>query len=737
MGKRKKKAGGRRKKKAARKQSAKAPAKKKRRKATRRMKAVAVVPPPEEEKAPPEVAAPPEEAPPRQQAATIAPPAEEKPLERAEESSPEQPPVPARAEQKELPFDVAAPPNEGIGAEVEAIAAPPEKEKAPPGGEPGIEEAAVEAPRAGEEPAAGQAAVAEGRRSGDEETMTAAPPVEAPPEHGPRRRTTAIVLAAPVEELVARARAQAEGDPAGALLTYAELARTGSLSKEVALEAAELARLQEDAELEAEFFVQAVLADPSDAELRRKAYEKARESGELWASSRALQVAVESGESEAIKAHRELVADAVEEALDLLTLAAVGLARGRDISLARKIFSLLLSEDLNRAYLTVEGASSVFTLEGRSRYRASSRRGRDLLVEDVASGTARLSFRCRGAGTAERARRQAGRLLVKLAEALFSGAQVSMRAGDELARKLSKALGREMEFSQYWPMPDGTLQVILRTAPGDLQTLTLTEGRASIEDPAGRSEDLGIETGAKDLSRARERYVRVREGTEKLEEGETGEAQACAHRALELDPLGAEPNFLMGKVHSARGEWGKAVERLRTAADADPDSAVILNELGLALMRAGKHAEAANAFSAAYEYDMRDEYRGHLIEAWMLAGNVARAEKELGRLKRKVGEQPDALAQLAHIQLHSDVEKAERMLRRALALDKKCGLAFVGLARIACREKALDEAAYYVERALATRKPDIVPRLKAEADMEPLRVAGKLDELLAKAISEE
>ena len=559
---------------------------------------------------------------------------------------------------------------------------------------------------------------------------------EEPPQaekRKPRSAKTAIVALAPAKELLSRARSQVGDDPAGALATYAELARTEPMSKEIALGAAELARRLGDAELESEFLVQASVADPSDAELSKKAVDVARASGELWAASRALRRAVDSEDPEALLAHRKLIGEAVEEALDLLVLAAIGLARGKELNRARKTFSLLLDEELTKARFSVEGASSVFILEGKSRYRASTRRGEVLLIEDTADGATRLSFRCRGAGTRERARRQAGSLLCKLAEALFSGAEVKRRTGDELAAKLSEALGRNVEFSQYWPLSDGSLQIILRNDSGDLETLTLTEKGASIEGSSGRVEELDIDAAGNDLAHARERYVKVSQGMERLEAGEISEAEACARRALELDPLGAEPNFLMGKVHAVRSEWDKAAERLRLAADANTESAVILNELGLTLLRAGNHKEAVNAFSAAYEYEMRDEYRANLIEAWMLAGEVAKAEKELERLKRKVGEHPEVLAQLGHIQLHSDLEKAERLFRRALALDKKCGLAFVGLARIACRERAFDEGAYYVERALATKKPDIVSRLRTEPDIEPLRGSGKLDELFSDA----
>jgi tetratricopeptide (TPR) repeat protein len=99
--------------------------------------------------------------------------------------------------------------------------------------------------------------------------------------------------------------------------------------------------------------------------------------------------------------------------------------------------------------------------------------------------------------------------------------------------------------------------------------------------------------------------------------GRNDQAAPTFRRALEFD-VGLYPAHVqLARMLEAEHRWDEAIRERRAAIDANPDDAVLLNDLSRTLLRAGKIEEAADAIELAMAANPRDP------EAPYLAGIVA------------------------------------------------------------------------------------------------------------------
>jgi len=149
-----------------------------------------------------------------------------------------------------------------------------------------------------------------------------------------------------------------------------------------------------------------------------------------------------------------------------------------------------------------------------------------------------------------------------------------------------------------------------------------------------------------------------------LEAGNLDEAFTHAREAARLQPAAAEPRFVLGQVHVARGELADAEKELERARARAPEAGRI--ELELAQVRAELHIVAGDLDAAIAEYE-----RIARIEEKPAAALTA-----IGMLKAQLGDQAGARA--AYV--------------RALQLDPAAGIAANNLAWIYAQQGLLNDA---------------------------------------------
>jgi len=96
-----------------------------------------------------------------------------------------------------------------------------------------------------------------------------------------------------------------------------------------------------------------------------------------------------------------------------------------------------------------------------------------------------------------------------------------------------------------------------------------------------------------------------------------------------------DPNWIEGKKAVEAQDWKQAVALLSKAAAADPTNADVENWLGYAQRKSGNLDAAFVAYSEALKlnpaHKQAHEYIG---EAYLLTGNVAKAEQHLAELQK-------------------------------------------------------------------------------------------------------
>src|SRR5262245_37704360 len=97
----------------------------------------------------------------------------------------------------------------------------------------------------------------------------------------------------------------------------------------------------------------------------------------------------------------------------------------------------------------------------------------------------------------------------------------------------------------------------------------------------------------------------------------------------------SDPEYAAGKQALDRKDWGEAARRFKQAALRDPDNADLQNYLGYSYRHLGQLDVAFEHYRRALELNPRHrgahEYAG---EAYLMVGNLARAEEHLAALRQ-------------------------------------------------------------------------------------------------------
>ncbi|HZR02524.1 MAG TPA: tetratricopeptide repeat protein [Burkholderiales bacterium] len=95
------------------------------------------------------------------------------------------------------------------------------------------------------------------------------------------------------------------------------------------------------------------------------------------------------------------------------------------------------------------------------------------------------------------------------------------------------------------------------------------------------------------------------------------------------------PDWVAGKKAVEAQDWKQAVERLRKAAEAEPNNADIQNWLGFANRKLGNLDAAFSAYAEALKLDPRHKNAHEYIgEAYLMVGDVGKAEQHLAELQK-------------------------------------------------------------------------------------------------------
>lgn len=96
-----------------------------------------------------------------------------------------------------------------------------------------------------------------------------------------------------------------------------------------------------------------------------------------------------------------------------------------------------------------------------------------------------------------------------------------------------------------------------------------------------------------------------------------------------------DPNWIEGKKAVEAQDWKRAVELLNKAAAADPTNADIENWLGFAQRKSGNLNAAFAAYNEALKLNPAHRHAHEYIgEAYLMTGNVAKAEQHLAELQK-------------------------------------------------------------------------------------------------------
>ena len=120
------------------------------------------------------------------------------------------------------------------------------------------------------------------------------------------------------------------------------------------------------------------------------------------------------------------------------------------------------------------------------------------------------------------------------------------------------------------------------------------------------------------------RLGKTDEGKQELETFQRLQSEATAARARELELNGFRRD---AAVSSANGDFAKAIELLRKIVRAEPDSSSVHLDLGIALLKAGRPAEAVEELTTAVTLHAHFDVHAYLAEAYAAMGRVEDSER--------------------------------------------------------------------------------------------------------------
>ncbi|MHB8913368.1 MAG: tetratricopeptide repeat-containing sulfotransferase family protein [Lysobacter sp.] len=202
-------------------------------------------------------------------------------------------------------------------------------------------------------------------------------------------------------------------------------------------------------------------------------------------------------------------------------------------------------------------------------------------------------------------------------------------------------------------------------------------------------------------------------------------------RVVEHQPMAL---LVLGASHSARGQFGQAVEVLGTLARAQPDWARAQLELGLALGRAGRGEEAVAALrrAVALQPDLPQAWRA-LGDHLTAAGDAEAADAAYASHIKYSIRDPRLLAAAAAL-CENRIAEAEAMLREHLKQAPTDVTAIRMLAEVAARLARHEDAEHLLARCLELAPSFHAARqnyaLVLHRGNQPARALAEVDALL-------
>jgi tetratricopeptide (TPR) repeat protein len=153
--------------------------------------------------------------------------------------------------------------------------------------------------------------------------------------------------------------------------------------------------------------------------------------------------------------------------------------------------------------------------------------------------------------------------------------------------------------------------------------------------------------------------------------GKIDDAARAARSALELLGTDAECEFILGDSETDRGDFEAAIEHYQAAIELESDYTKALNNMGIALSRAGRPNEAITAYQRVLE--LKPQHRGarfNLANAYLRAGLFEEAAVRYGDIVNANWSDLDAHFNLARAHYgQGKLELAEDHLRVVLGED--------------------------------------------------------------------
>lgn len=103
------------------------------------------------------------------------------------------------------------------------------------------------------------------------------------------------------------------------------------------------------------------------------------------------------------------------------------------------------------------------------------------------------------------------------------------------------------------------------------------------------------------------------------------------------DPLNIEATFLLGTIEFSQGFWSSAVDTFNNSCNISPGNPVLLNNLGLALLEAGRNCKPANR-------DLLERASDTFQRALAIKADYVASWKNLGVVCRELGDSEGALS---------------------------------------------------------------------------------------------
>ena len=187
------------------------------------------------------------------------------------------------------------------------------------------------------------------------------------------------------------------------------------------------------------------------------------------------------------------------------------------------------------------------------------------------------------------------------------------------------------------------------------------------------------------------------------------DAERHLRRAIELAPSFAKPHEDLGYLLVEQGRAEEAVEGLKTATRLDPQAEMAFFTLGRALSMTGMGAEADAAFEAAFALNPSRK-RLALAAEHHKAGRHEEAARLYRHLLRETPNDVDAMRLLAGVLMRkSEVEEAEVLLRKAIALAPDYALAFLDLGQLLQEQFRYAEAIDCFQRTIELQPAAVKP----------------------------